>query len=54
MDISGILQRVDTLYEEHRGPEAERLLQEAISVAIEEQDSVSLLHLLNEWLGYYR
>ncbi len=54
MDISGILQRVDTLYEEHRGPEAERLLQEAVSVAVEEQDSVSLLKLLNELLGYYR
>ncbi|MCH5343680.1 MAG: DUF4125 family protein [Acetatifactor sp.] len=54
MDISGILQRVDTLYEEHRGPEAERLLQEAVSVAVEEQDSVSLLQLLNELLGYYR
>lgn len=54
MDISGILQRVDALYEEHRGPEAERLLQEAVSVAVEEQDSVSLLQLLNELLGYYR
>ncbi|MCM1045474.1 MAG: DUF4125 family protein [Candidatus Gastranaerophilales bacterium] len=54
MDISGILQRVDTLYEECRGPEAERLLQEAVSVALEEQDSVSLLQLLNELLGYYR
>ncbi len=54
MDISGILQRVDALYEEHRGPEAERLLQEAVAVAVEEQDSVSLLKLLNELLGYYR
>lgn len=54
MDISGILQLVDTLYSENRGAEAEQLMQEAIAAAVEEQDSSSLLQLLNELLGYYR
>lgn len=54
MDINNILQRINTLYEEGRGAEAERLMQESIAVSREEQDESSLLQLLNELLGYYR
>ena len=54
MDISRILQQVDTLYGQSKGAEAEKLMLQGINLAVEEQDNESLLQLLNELLGYYR
>lgn len=54
MDIRGILKQVDVFYEENRGEQAEKLMQESILQAVQEQDDESLLQLLNELLGYYR
>lgn len=54
MDINDILQKIYTLYDEGRGPEAEQLMKESIAAAEEKQDNGSLLQLLNELLGYYR
>lgn len=54
MDINKLLQQVDAYYEQNRGSDAERLMQEGIALAVQEQDDESLLQLLNELLGYYR
>lgn len=54
MDIRKILSQVDAFFEENKGVEAERLMQESIVQAVREQDDDSLLQLLNELLGYYR
>lgn len=54
MDIQRILSQVDAFFEENKGEEAEKLMQESIARAMEEQDDNSLLQLLNELLGYYR
>lgn len=54
MDVNRLLQQVDAYYEQNRGSEAEKLMQEGITQAIQEQDEESLLQLLNELLGYYR
>lgn len=54
MDINQILQEVDTLYEENRGPDAEQVMLGAITEAAELGDNGALLQLLNELLGYYR
>ncbi len=54
MDINRVLAQVDAFFEENRGEEAEKLMQQSIGQAIQEQDDASLLHLLNELLGYYR
>lgn len=53
-DINVILRKVDAYYEQNRGAEAERLMQDALVRAVAEQDNDSLLQLLNELLGYYR
>ena len=54
MDINEILQQVDTLYEENKGPEAEQVMLAGIVQAVEVGDNGALLQLLNELLGYYR
>lgn len=54
MDISKLLQQIDQCFEQNRGNDAERLMQEGIAQAVQEQDDESLLQLLNELLGYYR
>ena len=54
MDISGILEAEDRLFEENRAEEVEELLMGAISVAVDEGDGGALLQLLNELIGYYR
>ncbi len=54
MDINNILQQIYTLYEENRGPEAEKLMRESIAEAEKAQDDSSLLQLWNELMGYYR
>lgn len=54
MNINEILQQVDSFYTENKGEEAEKLMLVSIETAVAEQDSESLLQLLNELLGYYR
>lgn len=54
MDMEKMLQQIDRCYRENRGECAEKLMQEGITQAIQEQDDTSLLQLLNELLGYYR
>lgn len=54
MDIQKILERVDALFEEDRGKEAEELmLQSEEQARLEGEDGVRL-QLLNELIGYYR
>ena len=54
LDINRVLAQVDAFFEENKGEEAEKLMQQSIGQAVQEQDDASLLHLLNELLGYYR
>lgn len=54
MDIQEIFSQIDKLFEENKREEAEKLMQESIARAMEEQDDNSLLQLLNELLGFYR
>ena len=54
MDVNEILQQVDELYEQNKGPEAEKVMQSGIAQAAKEGDNGALLQLLNELLGYYR
>lgn len=54
MDIQKIFAKIDGLLEENRGEEAEQLMLESITQALQEQDDNVLLQLLNELLGYYR
>ncbi|MBR6302313.1 MAG: tetratricopeptide repeat protein, partial [Lachnospiraceae bacterium] len=54
MDISGILEAEDRLFNENRAAEVEELLMGGISVALDEGDGGALLQLLNELIGYYR
>lgn len=54
MDISGILEAEDRLFNENRAAEVEELLMGAVSVALDEGDGGALLQLLNELIGYYR
>ena len=54
MDIQKILDQVDSLFEENKGAEAEKLMRDAVVQAMQEQDDNSLLQLLNELVGYYR
>ena len=54
MDIQEILKRVDSLFAENKGQEAERLMLKSAARAVDEQDDGCLLQLLNELLGYYR
>ena len=54
MDIQKILEKVDELFEENRGEDAEQLMLDSIAGAVQEQDDEALLGLLNELLGYYR
>lgn len=54
LNMQGILEQVDKYFEENRGEEAERLMQQSAAQAVQEGDDGSLLQLLNELLGYYR
>lgn len=54
MDIQEILNKVDLLFEQDRGEEAEKLMRQSIEQAVREEDDGSLLQLLNELLSYYR
>lgn len=54
MDIQKIFAKIDEFFEENRGEEAEQLMLESITQALQEQDDNVLLQLLNELLGYYR
>lgn len=54
MDIQRILAQVDEFFEQNKGQEAEKLMQQSIVQAVREEDDGSLLQLLNELLSYYR
>lgn len=54
MEIQNILTKLDALFTENKGAEAEKLLEQSIYQAIEEQDDFALLHFLNEMIGYKR
>lgn len=54
VNVNDILNQVDALYEQNRGAEAEKLMQQGIAQAVAAQDDEGLLQLLNELLGYYR
>ncbi len=54
MDVAAVLRKVDELYRQNQGPEAEKLMQSAIVEAVSARDDQGLLQLLNELLGYYR
>ena len=54
MDIERVIQKVDDLYSQNRGKEAEQFMLQCIALAMHEGDDGSLLQLLNELLGYYR
>lgn len=54
MNIDRVLAQVDVFFEENKGEEAEKLMQQSIEQAVREGDDAGLLHLLNELLGYYR
>lgn len=54
MDIQSVLNQVDIFFEGNEGEKAEKLMQDAVVQAMQEQDDNSLLQLLNELAGYYR
>ena len=54
MDIQRILAQVDDFFENNKGEDAEKLMQQSIVQAVQEEDDGSLLQLLNELLSYYR
>lgn len=54
MDIQRILAQVDDFFEQNKGEDAEKLMQQSIVQAVQEEDDGSLLQLLNELLSYYR
>ena len=54
MDIQRILAQVDEFFEQNKAQEAEKLIQQSIVQAVQEEDDGSLLQLLNELLSYYR
>lgn len=54
MNVQEIILQIDKLLEDKKREEAEKLMQESIARAVEEQDDGSLLRLLNELLGFYR
>jgi len=54
VNIQEIFVQIDKLFEENKREEAEKLMQESIAQAMDEQDDNSLLQLLNELLGFYR
>lgn len=54
MRIEEITGKLDKLFEQGKGPEAQKLLEDSIRQAVEEQDDAALLTLLNEMIGYTR
>lgn len=54
MRTDEIVNRLDRLFSENKGQEAQRLLEDSIRLAMEESDNHALLTLLNEMIGYMR
>ncbi len=54
MQIEVIINKLDGLFAENKGQEAQRLLEDSIKIAMEEEDDNALLTLLNEMIGYMR
>lgn len=54
MQTEGIINKLDRLFSENKGQEAQQLLEESIRQAMEEADDNALLTLCNEMMGYMR
>lgn len=54
MQVEEITQKLDELFAAGKGPEAQKLLEDSIRQAMEEEDDGALLTLLNEIIGYMR
>ena len=54
MRTDEIVNKLDRLFSENKGQEAQRLLEDSIRLAMEEADNHALLTLLNEMIGYMR
>lgn len=54
MQVEEIIERLDALFEENKGEEAQALLENTIRQAMDEKDDGALLRLLNEMIGYKR
>lgn len=54
MQIEEVINRLDELFSENKGQEAQKLLEDSIRLAVEESDDSALLTLLNEMIGYMR
>lgn len=54
IDLTAVVQRIDSLFAQNKGPEAEALMKESIVQAVWEEDDNALLTMLNELIGYYR
>lgn len=54
MDVEKVLEQLDGLFAQHRIQEVEEFLLDAIGEAIRQQDTATVITLLNELIGYYR
>ncbi|MDE5679464.1 MAG: tetratricopeptide repeat protein, partial [Lachnospiraceae bacterium] len=54
MQTEEIINKLDRLFSENKGQEAQQLLDDSIRLAIGEADDNALLTLLNEMIGYMR
>lgn len=54
MQTEEIINKLDRLFSENKGQEAQQLLEDSIRLAIGEADDNALLTLLNEMIGYMR
>ena len=54
LNLTEIVQQIDTFFARNMGAEAEKLMKESIVQAVKEEDDNALLTLLNELIGYYR
>ena len=54
MQIDEIIVKLDELFSENKGQEAQKLLENSIKVAVANEDDNALLTLLNEMIGFLR
>ena len=54
LNLEAIVGRIDALFAENQGAQAEQLMKDSIVQAVKEEDDNALLTLLNELIGYYR
>ena len=49
-----LMERIDELFEQNRGPEAEALMKQALAEALSEGRQEEAVSIINELIGYYR